>query len=67
MVECQPGAGIHGSNPRKLHALAVPFYSVIPLTEFDRHRVVAKLLKLGREMGLEPVTSSLGKLLFDCK
>ena len=44
--------GIHRSNPRKLHALAVPFYSVIPLTEFDRYCGVAKLLKLEREKGL---------------
>jgi len=47
--------GIHGSNPRNLNTLAMPFYSVIPLTRIPSPRLVAKLLKMERETGPEPV------------
>jgi hypothetical protein len=46
--------GIHGSNPYKLNTLAMPFYSVIPLTRIPSALLVAKLLKMEQETVLEP-------------
>jgi hypothetical protein len=46
--------GIHGSNAYKLNTLAMPFYSVFPLTRIPSALLVAKLLKMEQETVLEP-------------